>query len=75
MRTTKTRPLVITLLIILFAFGTVASLISAISLSFPGSFLEVVWRLNPHAREGFARMGYWIVKARSSVLLSTFPAR
>ena len=61
MPTTKRRPFVITLLIILFIIGTIASLISVISLSFPGSFLEVVWRVNPHAREGFARMGGWSV--------------
>jgi hypothetical protein len=57
MTITKTRPPVVTFLIVLFLIGTIASLISVISLSFPGSFLESVWRLNPHAREGFARMG------------------
>ena len=35
-----------TLLIILFVIGVVASLISVISLTFPGNFLEAVWRLN-----------------------------
>src|SRR5689334_4955778 len=57
----KTGPLVVTFLIILFVIGIVASLVSAISLSFPNSFLEAVWRVNPHAREGFGRMGYWAV--------------
>ena len=58
---TKTRPFVITVLIILFVIGTAASLIAVISLSFPNSFLEPVWKLNPHAREGFARIGGWAV--------------
>ena len=61
----KTRPFVINVLIILFVIGTAASLIAVISLSFPNSFLEPVWRLNPHAREGFARLSGW------SVLLMT----
>jgi hypothetical protein len=70
MLTTKRRPFVITLLIILFIIGTIASLISVISLSSPGSFLEVVWRVNPHAREGFARMGGWSVLLMLAVCVS-----
>ena len=61
MRTKKTRPFVIQILLILFVIGTAASLITVISLTFPGSFLEPVWKLNPHAREGFAGMGGWAV--------------
>jgi hypothetical protein len=57
----KTRPLVVTILILLFVIGVIASLISIISLTFPGSFLEPVWKLNPRAREGFARMGGWSI--------------
>lgn len=68
----KTRPLVVTFLIILFVIGTVASLVSAISLSFPSSFLEVLWRLNPHAREGFALMGNWSIVLMSVVCLACF---
>lgn len=70
MRKTETRPLVVTLLIVLFVIGTVASLISVISLSFPGSFLEIVWRLNPHAREGFGRIGSWSVALMSVVCVT-----
>ena len=61
MRRNKTRPFVIQILLILFVIGTAASLIAVISLTFPGSFLEPVWKLNPHAREGFAGMGGWAV--------------
>lgn len=67
MQTTKTRPLVVSLLIILFVIGAAASLTSVISLTFPGSFLAAVLRLNPHAREGFARMGGWSVVLMSCV--------
>ena len=58
---TNTRPLVVTLLIGLFVIGTAASLVSAISLSLPGSSLEKIWQLNPQARESFARMGGWSI--------------
>jgi formate hydrogenlyase subunit 3/multisubunit Na+/H+ antiporter MnhD subunit len=53
----KTRPFGISALTILFVIGTAASFISAASLAFPGSFLEPIWRLNPHAREAFDRLG------------------
>jgi hypothetical protein len=57
----RSRPIGITALTALFVVGTIASLISAISLSFPGSFLEPIWQLNPHAREGFNRIGPWAI--------------
>ena len=63
----KARPLRITLLIILFAIGTIASLLSAASLIFPGSFLEPIWRINPQAHEGFRRIGYWAIVLMSTV--------
>ncbi|MFP5260335.1 MAG: hypothetical protein ACLGJB_00335 [Blastocatellia bacterium] len=37
------------------------SSLSFVSLLFPGSVLEPVWRLNPRAREGFAGIGTWAV--------------
>jgi uncharacterized membrane protein (DUF2068 family) len=55
----KARPPGVIALIMLFAIGTCASLLAAVSLIFPGSFLEPIWRLNPHARAGFSRMGIW----------------
>jgi hypothetical protein len=55
------RPFGITALAILFVIGTIASSISFVSLTFLGSFLEPAWRLNPHAREAFARMGMWAI--------------
>jgi len=53
----KGRPFGVTALVMLFAIGTFASFISAVSLTFPGSFLEPIWRLNPNARAGFTRIG------------------
>jgi hypothetical protein len=57
----KIRPLGITALSIFFAFGAAMSFIASVSLLFPGSFLEPMWRLNPRARAGFAGMGVWAV--------------
>lgn len=39
-----------------FAAGGLISFTSCISLLFPGSFLEPMWRLNPRAREAFQGM-------------------
>ena len=66
----KTRPFGITALTILFVIGTAASFISAVSLTFPGSFLEPVWRLNPHAREGFDRLGIWAIVLMTVVCIA-----
>lgn len=64
------RPFVIKVLLVLFVLGTAASLIAVISLSFPNSFLEPVWKLNPHAREGFARLGGWAVVLMTMVCIA-----
>lgn len=53
------RPAGVTALACLFAFGSLVSGLSAISLLAPGGALEPMWRLNPHARESFSRMGAW----------------
>ncbi len=53
------RPRGITALGCFFAFGALASGLSAISLVTPGGALEPMWRLNPRARDGFAGMGAW----------------
>ncbi|MGB9179409.1 MAG: hypothetical protein WCB68_09195 [Pyrinomonadaceae bacterium] len=55
----ETRPKGITALSIFFLFGATMSFIASVSLLFPGSFLEPIWRLNPRAREGFTVMGVW----------------
>ena len=53
------RPAGVTALSCLFALGMLTSGLSAISLLNPGSVLEPMWKLNPHARESFSRMGPW----------------
>ena len=57
----ETRPVGITALSIFFWFGALMSFIAFVSLLFPRSFLEPMWRLNPRAREGFNSMGMWAV--------------
>lgn len=57
--TSKDRPAGVTALSLFFIFGTCMSFIAFVSLLFPGSFLEPMWRLNPRAREGFASIGLW----------------
>jgi hypothetical protein len=64
---TKRLPVGIVLLIGLFSIGACASFISAVSLTFPGSFLEPIWKLNPRAREGFSQMGGWSIVLMSVV--------
>ncbi len=66
----ETRPLGITALSIFFLFGAAASFISSVSLLFPGSFLEPMWRLNPRAREGFAGIGMWAVVLMCAVCVA-----
>jgi len=70
MRTTNARPLVVTFLIVLFVIGIVASFISVITLAFPGTFLDAVWRVNPHAHAGFTRIGGWSVVLMSTVFVA-----
>ena len=67
MRRTNTRPLVVTFLIVLFAIGTVASLLAVITLMFPDGFL---WRVNPRAYEGFTRIGGWSVVLMAAVFVA-----
>jgi hypothetical protein len=53
------RPIGVTALGGLFAFGTVASGLSVVSLLTPGGPLEPIWQLNPRARAAFAGIGGW----------------
>jgi hypothetical protein len=70
----KPRPVAITALSIFFLFGTAASFVSSVSLLFPGSFLEPVWRLNPRAREGFTGMGVWAILLMCAVCIACVSA-
>lgn len=66
----ETHPLGITALSIFFLFGVAMSFNSSVSLLFPGSFLEPMWRLNPRAREGFAGIGVWVVVLMCAVCVA-----
>src|SRR5436305_2430804 len=57
----EARPIGITALSLFFLFGPGASFVSSISLLFPGSFLEPIWRLNPRARSGLGDMGVAVI--------------
>ncbi len=57
----EARPAGVTALSLFFCFGVAASFVAVVSLLFPGSFLEPMWRLKPRAREGFAVMGPWAI--------------
>src|SRR6185295_19556079 len=64
------RPPGVTALAGLFAFGTLASGLSVVSLLNPGGPLEPVWRLNPRAHEAFSRMGGWAPLLLGAVCLA-----
>ena len=49
-------------LAIFFAVAALISGASALSFIFPGSVLEMMWRINPRARIGFISMGHWAVR-------------
>jgi hypothetical protein len=53
------RPGGIAALSVFFGAGAAISLTSAVSLLFPGGFLEPMWRLNPRAHAAFGGMGPW----------------
>src|SRR5438128_842469 len=66
----QSRPAGITALSMFFLFGAAISFTVFISLLFPGSFLEPMWRLNPRAREAFASIGIWAIILMSAVCVS-----
>ena len=55
------RPRGVTLLALFFAFGTTMCVLTLVLLIFPGSRLDVLWRLNPEARDAFAGIGVWAI--------------
>ena len=55
----STRPIIVSLLIFLFGFGTLMTALATATLLFPDSAWNVVWKINPKGHEGFVRMGSW----------------
>src|SRR5205807_8915200 len=67
----EVRPIGVTAFSLFFLFGAGANFVSSISLLFPGSFLEPIWRLNPRARAGLGGMGgVWAVVLMSAVCVA-----
>lgn len=61
------RPLGIAILSVFFALGAAVALIAAAALSFSGSFLEPIWRLNPRAHQAFSSMGFAAISLMGTV--------
>jgi hypothetical protein len=55
------------LFVIFFAAGALVCLVTMLTLAFPGSFLESIWRLKPEARVQFQEIG----SAASIALMAT----
>ncbi|HEX8891303.1 MAG TPA: hypothetical protein VF779_19300 [Pyrinomonadaceae bacterium] len=64
------RPFGVTALGLFFLCGAAISFTVFVSLLFPGSFLEPIWRLNPRAHQAFARVGAWAIILMAVVCLS-----
>ena len=67
---TRRRPLPILILSAFFAVGAVISFTSSISLIFPNSFLDPMWRLNPRAHASLTSLGMWVVVLMFAVSVS-----
>lgn len=61
------RPRTITALSIFFIAGATISLTASISLLYPNSFLESMWRLNPRAHQNLSSLGLWSVVLMTTV--------
>ena len=55
----KKRPFGIAALSVFFLLGSLISFTAGISLLLPSSFVQAMWRLNPHGHEGLLRIGLW----------------
>ena len=61
------RPIGISVLSVFSFVGAILAGVSAVSLAFPGSPLEPMWKLNPHGHQGLADMHGWAVLLLSLV--------
>jgi hypothetical protein len=55
--TDRKRSLGTVLLVLFFAAGALICLVTMLALTFPGSFLESIWRFKPEARVQFQEIG------------------
>jgi hypothetical protein len=44
-----------------FTFGAIMCVLTTVLLLFPGTALDVLWRLNPNAHAGFQSIGNWSI--------------
>jgi len=72
--TSRHRPPVITAVCGFFVFGAVASGLSLVMLLFPGSPLDSLWRLNPHAHRGFEAIGGWALLLMAAICAACMAA-
>jgi len=61
------RPVGIVLLSIFFGAGALICIMVMLALAFPGSFLEIIWRVRPDAQIGFQEFGQWSVALMAAV--------
>jgi hypothetical protein len=64
------RPFGITALSLFFLAGASMAAIAALSLAFPGSPLEPMWRLNPRGHQGLVGMHAWGIVGMALVSLA-----
>jgi uncharacterized membrane protein (DUF2068 family) len=64
------RPAGVAFLSCFFLFGLLASGLAALMLLLPGTLLDVLWRFNPHSREGLLAIGNWAVLLMSTACLA-----
>ena len=57
MTNARKRTLGTVLLVLFFAAGALICLVTMLALTFPGSFLESIWRFKPEARVQFQEIG------------------
>jgi hypothetical protein len=60
-------PVGIILLVIFFGGGAVICIIVMLALTFPGGFLEPIWRLRPDVRLEFEEFGTWSIALMAAV--------
>jgi hypothetical protein len=64
MTSTRQRPAGVAALAVLFAFGTLASAFALVTLAWPGTVLDAIWRINPDghaALSDLGRAGGWLM--------------
>jgi len=68
------RPTGVSILACFFVFGVLASALTTLILLVPGTPTDVLWRLNPRAREGLVPLGRVAVVLMGGVCLACFAA-